>query len=224
MANKSTIGSDILCTQSKCVKINVHATIEWALFHFTILVLISFQHINSFTHANIHLASSNGYGYFNTVVFGYYYLSLNTNTCALLLVCCGECGVLVGNEVHFILKMKNNLAPDYKRHLPESNMNNQKSSLSPSDHIIYTRTNIGSSHSNHILFSYRLFLGQIKLTIATIERKTFLPFLFWFKCFRKGLCRMDVCVCVQSSKHSTQTNGQCRWFVINMKCVRCGPI
>lgn len=88
MTNKLTIGSDILCTQSECVKINVHATIEWALFPFTLLVLISFQHINSFTHANIHLASSNGYGYFNTVVFGYYYLSLNTNTCALLLVCC----------------------------------------------------------------------------------------------------------------------------------------
>lgn len=120
------------------------------------------------------------------------------------------------------LKMKNNLAPDYKRHLPESNMNNQKSSLSPSDHITCTHTNIGHSHSNHILLSHRLFLYRIKLTMATIESKTFLPFLFWFKCFRKGLCRMDVCV--HSSKHSSQTNGQRRWFVINMKCVRCGSI
>lgn len=88
MSNKLTIDPTFihrLCV-CVCVKINVHAN-EW-------FVLISFRY--SFTHATRHSTqtqlefnSSNRYGYFNTLVFGYY-LSLNTNTCALWAIGCTE--------------------------------------------------------------------------------------------------------------------------------------
>lgn len=122
------------------------------------------------------------------------------NTCALLVWACWNSLESSKDEK----EKKNNLAPDYKRHLLESNMNNQKSSLSPSDHITYyidtatpTTFTFISSFSRRTNKAY---------TFATKENFFFFLFYFGFK-FEKRAFYVYV---FEVRKHSSQTNGQCR--------------
>lgn len=129
------------------------------------LVLISFRYSRSH-HAKTYIFKpSNGYCYFDSVIFGYY-LSLNMNTCALWMV--------------FSWK-ENNLTPDYNGILIPNgwsetrNINNPKSSLSPSERIDTLRHD--THHRDYMLVVGFFFISFVQIKLRSPQK---LKLLFRF--------------------------------------------